>query len=148
MAKQNRRFGPDPANREVTTIGSVASLDGSGSHWLNYGSARQHIRAMQVVLADGEVVELDREQAPSSSVAANLDRRVNELATRHQKIIAEHRPQTLVNRCGYHLYDAAEKQPVNLVDVMVGSEGTLGVITELTVETVPIPKHRGAVLLF
>jgi len=147
LAKQNRRFGPDPANRAVTTIGSVASLDGSGSHWPIYGSARKHISAIQVVLADGQVVELNREQTSTSPVVSNLSRRVNDLAKRHQKTIAEHRPKTLVNRCGYHLDDAAEKKPVDLVDVVVGSEGTLGVITELTVDTVPIPNHRGAVLL-
>ena len=57
LGRQGRKFGPDPANRAVTTVGSVVALDGSGSRWLKYGSAGQHVRAMQVVLADGEVIE-------------------------------------------------------------------------------------------
>jgi len=149
LMRQGRRFGPDPANRAVTTVGSVASLDGSGSRWLKYGSARQHVRAMQVVLADGEVIEIERGVESTNPRVANLKRRVNALALRHRETIDEYRPATLVNRCGYHLYDVDEKKPLDLVDVMIGSEGTLGVITEVTLNTVPRPRHRGvAMLLF
>lgn len=147
LARQGRRFGPDPANCDVTTMGSVASLDASGSRWLQYGSARQHIQAMQVVLADGELVEIQRGKPSMDPRVANLTRRVNELASRHKTTISEKRPQSQVNRCGYHIYDQTETTPVDLIDVMIGSEGTLGIITEVTVKTVPIPRHRGVALL-
>ena len=41
LALYGRLFGPDPANRSVTTMGSVIALDAGGSHWLQYGSARE-----------------------------------------------------------------------------------------------------------
>lgn len=147
LARQNRRFGPDPANGAVTTMGSVAALDASGSRWLKYGSARQNIRAMQVVLADGQVVRFDRENQQSDARVKNLTQRIGDLANRYEKTIAECRPKTLVNRCGYHLYGTADEKTPQLTDVMIGSEGTLGIITELTVDTVPIPAHRGVALL-
>ncbi|MGH7194690.1 MAG: FAD-binding oxidoreductase, partial [Candidatus Saccharimonadales bacterium] len=53
---QGRLFGPDPAMSHVTTMGSVVALDGCGSHWLKYGSARRHVRSLQVVLADGGMI--------------------------------------------------------------------------------------------
>ena len=147
LSKQDRQFGPDPANRAVTTVGSVVALDGSGSHWLTYGSARQHVQALQLVLPDGQVIELDRDHPSNDPRVLNLHRRVNDLALRHQQTIADHRPKTLVNRCGYHLYDVHEKKPIDLVDVVVGSEGTLGLVTEVRLNTVKIPKHRGVALL-
>ncbi len=58
LSGMGRVFGPDPANSSVTTIGSVIAIDGSGSYWPKYGSARQHVLSLQVVLADGTVVEL------------------------------------------------------------------------------------------
>jgi len=57
LANFGRQFGPDPATGSVTTMGSVLALDNSGSNWLRYGSARQHIVSMQVVLAGGESFE-------------------------------------------------------------------------------------------
>src|SRR5947208_3979102 len=57
LAAFGRQFGPDPATGGVTTMGSVLALDNSGSNWLRHGSARNHVVGMQVVLADGEVLE-------------------------------------------------------------------------------------------
>src|SRR4029078_9780979 len=60
LAAFGRQFGPDPATGGVTTMGSVLALDNSGSSWLRYGSARKHVLSMQIVLADGEVLEAGR----------------------------------------------------------------------------------------
>ena len=54
-------FGPDPAMSNVTTMGSVVAIDAAGAHWLKYGSARSNILKLQVVLADGSVMEVGRE---------------------------------------------------------------------------------------
>ena len=40
LGRTGRLFGPDPAMRSVTTMGSVVSIDSGGSHWPRYGSAR------------------------------------------------------------------------------------------------------------
>ena len=56
----NRIFGPDPSVTNVTTMGSVLAIDASGSHWPQYGSARRHVESLQVVLADGAVIEAGR----------------------------------------------------------------------------------------
>jgi FAD/FMN-containing dehydrogenase/Fe-S oxidoreductase len=61
LRAQGRVFGPDPANGAVTTMGSVIAIDASGSYWLRYGSARRHVESLQVVLADGTVMEVGRE---------------------------------------------------------------------------------------
>src|SRR2546421_743093 len=60
LAAFGRQFGPDPATGGVTTLGSVLALDNSGSNWLRHGSARKHVVKMQVVLADGETMEVAR----------------------------------------------------------------------------------------
>ena len=145
LARQQRRFGPDPANSAVTTMGSVAALDASGSRWLKYGAARQNIRGMQVVLADGQVVRFHRDGAGQDARVRNLKDRIGSLAERHAETIVSCSPKTLINRCGYYL--APGEASPQLTDVMIGSEGTLGIITELTVDTVPIPAHRGVALL-
>jgi len=154
LARTGRLFGPDPATRAVTTMGSVLAVDASGTHWPQYGSARDHVVSLQVVLADGQVLEVGRHKVADAEVEGappqgqQLVRRLAELLSREQKVIAQHQPKALVNRCGYQLDDVLTNEHLDLARLLVGSEGTLAIITEATVRTVPRPKHRGLALLF
>jgi FAD/FMN-containing dehydrogenase/ferredoxin len=157
LARTGRMFGPDPAGIEVTTLGSVVALDASGSRWPAYGSTRSHIRELEVVLADGQIARLsqhapnpdaDRREQPGEALAAG----VADVIARHEHAIAERRVRSLVDRSGYHLHNlrnsAAGDGAIDLARLLVGSEGTLALITEATVATVPIPQHTGSMLLF
>jgi FAD/FMN-containing dehydrogenase len=154
LARNGRLFGPDPATRSVTTMGSVLAVDASGTHWLQYGSARHHVEQMQVVLADGQVLEVgtevDSEAAPETADAARarLTHRLSELLRREQKTITEHQAKSLTGSYGYQLHDVLEGDRLHLARLLCGSEGTLALITEATVRTVPRPRQRGLVLLF
>jgi FAD/FMN-containing dehydrogenase/Fe-S oxidoreductase len=154
LAKTGRRFGPDPLTRSVTTMGSVLAVDAAGSHWLQYGSARQHVVSMQVVLADGRVIEAAEHQVddpaaePVDPVRQQLVGRVAELIRREEPLIAQHQPRAVLNRCGYCLHDVLNDGKLDLARLLVGSEGTLGLITEARVRTVQVPRYRGLALLF
>lgn len=153
LLTRGRLFGPDPATRSITTLGSVLALDGAGSHWLKYGSARHKVVSMQVVLASGDVIEafqhpIPAEDATELTPLGEIVRRVAGLAKREAAVIEERRPKTLVNRSGYHLHDIVRDGELDLARVLVGSEGTLGLITEATIRTDPLPKFRGLALLF
>jgi len=148
-----RLFGPDPANAKVTTMGSVLAVGQSGSRWLKYGSARDHVQRLQVVLGSGDVVELGQEdlrpggETPDDKPAARLTSQVGALLKRHEKPLARHRPKSLVNTSGYLIYDLIDDNRLDMAKLMVGSEGTLGVITEATLRTSALPACSGLLLL-
>ena len=108
---------------------------------------------MQVVLATGDVIEAFQHPIPADDATeltplGELVRRVAGLAKREAAVIEERRPKTLVNRSGYHLHDIIKNGELDLARVLVGSEGTLGLITEATIRTDPLPKFRGLALLY
>jgi FAD/FMN-containing dehydrogenase/Fe-S oxidoreductase len=153
LAQRGRIFGPDPATRSITTMGSVLAIDGAGSHWLRYGSARRHVVRMQIVLADGAVIEVGRHGVDKASADPNprrgeLVRRLADLLQRNETLISQHQPRTFVNRSGYNLKDLLDNGQLDLAKLIVGSEGTLALITEATVRTEPLPRYRGLALLF
>ena len=154
LRQYGKLFGPDPATRSVTTMGSVVALDASGSHWLQYGSARSRVLRLDAVLADGERFTAAKYKADDPQLSlrvATIVRRLAELLRRHKDLIEQHRPRTAVNRSGYHVWDVLDEETdeVDLVKLLVGSEGTLAVTTEAELALDEVPRVRGlAMLLF
>ncbi len=155
LADRGRVFGPDPATGSVSTMGSVLALNGSGSHWLKYGSAADTIESMQLVLADGSVIEAGThplEDVVSEDAAVvrrqAVVRDVAAVIQREQGVIAQYAPKTLVDRAGYRLRGVLRDGRLDLARIISGSEGTLALITEATVRTHPLPRCLGVALFF
>ncbi|HEV7281894.1 MAG TPA: anaerobic glycerol-3-phosphate dehydrogenase subunit C [Pirellulaceae bacterium] len=161
-----RLFGPDPATRSVTTMGSVVAIDNSGSHLPLYGTASDHVIRVQAALADGQIVEFTAPPQPSANETVSADvrpqpdaaaatraeelaRRTGDLVDRYADVIERGvRPGMRVKTPGYRLAEVRENGGINLAKLMAGSEGTLALITEMTLAVVPRPAHRGVSLLF
>jgi FAD/FMN-containing dehydrogenase/Fe-S oxidoreductase len=153
LRQQGRLFGPDPATSSITTIGSMLAIDAAGSRWLKYGSTGRHVHSLQVVLADGQVLEVGREPLADGASTSAIPRKrelVNRLAallTQHAELIRQRQPNGSRKTCGYHLADVLGDGYVDVAKLLVGSEGTLALITEALLGTEPLPPHRGVTLL-
>jgi len=90
-----------------------------------------------------------RDEADDSSTGLKrtIVSKLAKLLADHRELIHERQPPLLRNTCGYLLRGVLQQTGLNLPRLLVGSEGTLGLFTSATLNTLPLPEHRGAALL-
>ena len=144
------RFAPDVSTASRATVGGMMANNSSGTHSLIYGKTIDHVLEQKVVLADGTVSHLhplspqERERiCAGDTLEAAGYRVVGELAAAHADEIDRRFPKILRRVGGYNL-DAfvGTDRPFNLCNLMVGSEGTLGVVAEAKIHLVGLPKAK------
>ena len=147
-------FGPDPASADRATIGGVLGNNATGAHSILYGMAAAHVRATSVILADGTNAQFDAFKPKDWQTRARLPglegaiyRALPEILSRYARPIATRYPKIFRNAAGYNLNLLADAENPNLSTLLVGSEGTLGVIIESTLNLVPVPKVRRLALV-
>ncbi|QDV46302.1 Anaerobic glycerol-3-phosphate dehydrogenase subunit C [Stieleria neptunia] len=143
-----RWYGPDPATRSITTMGSVLAINASGSHYLRSGSARDNIESLRFVTVDGELLDVSKHHPDDPGTVGRLARGLMEIQTQYQDCL-EKLNDAPPARGGYRFDGLVDDLGrVDLAKFLVGTQGTLGLIVDATVQTEPIPKHRGVVMLF
>ena len=132
-------FPPDPTETSAT-LGGMVACNASGACSFHYGPMRRPVRSLRVVLPDGDTLSLRR----------GCDRacgRAFAVTTASGRVLRGNVPSYVMpdvkNAAGYHA--AAD---MDLVDLFVGSEGTLGIISEIEVALLPSPVCRWGVMAF
>jgi FAD/FMN-containing dehydrogenase/Fe-S oxidoreductase len=141
------QFGPDTSTSNRATIGGMIGNNSAGAHSLTYGKTLDHVLDLTVLLSDGSEVVL-KDLSPESlenkrradSPEGRIYREVARLAQEHRSEILARYPKIMRRVSGYNLDEFTKSQPFNLSRILVGSEGTLGIVVEARMRLVPKPK--------
>ena len=151
LATHGLVLGIDPPMRAVTTVGSLVAIDALGSHYPRYGTAGSHLLGARAVLADGQQVELAKTSWHYPNTGSpKLDRIASDLGrylTENKETISSPAWKGIPRGCGYRLESILEDDQIDLARLQAGAEGTLSVLTELTLKVDRIPNARALVLL-
>ncbi|MDR7483658.1 MAG: FAD-linked oxidase C-terminal domain-containing protein [Armatimonadota bacterium] len=147
LAPHRLRLGPDTATSNRATLGGMIGNNSAGARSIVYGKMVDHVVGLRVLLWDG--TELTTGPLDDAALAAkrqepsregDLYRTVLDVVETHGDEIARRYPPLLRRVAGYNLPELRQR-PFNLSQLLVGAEGTLGIVTEATVRIVPRPQH-------
>jgi FAD/FMN-containing dehydrogenase len=146
-----------PASRELCTIGGMLANNAGGERSLQYGKTEEFIDSLKVVLADGNEyemraltkAELDKKMA-QKDFEGQLYREVFELVDTNYDEIKAAKPHVSKDSTGYHIWNVWDRETgvFDMTRLIVGSQGTLGIVTEIKYKLVPAPKHSGTLVVF
>jgi FAD/FMN-containing dehydrogenase/Fe-S oxidoreductase len=149
------RFAPDVSTASRATIGGMMANNSSGARSVLYGKTIDHVIAQEAILADGSLAHLRALTAEELNAAMRGDtfeaecyRTVHRLAAECADEVERRFPKVLRRVGGYNLDEfTRSEQAFNLVKMMVGSEGTLGVVLEAKLNLVPLPKAKAVLVV-
>src|SRR5699024_382760 len=155
MKEHGLMFGPDPSSGNRTTVGGAVGNNSSGAHSILYGMTSEHIVSAKVQLASGDIVELGpgtieehTERATHNDPTGRLLKQLLDFRERHAEVIEREFPPHWRRATGYSLDQfVKDGENFNPARLMAASEGTLGMLLNITMTLVDLPERTALVLL-
>lgn len=143
LETHGRFLPPYPASLEYSTIGGAIANNAAGEKSVKYGDTRAFVRSLRVVLANGEVIETGRlskrelnKKLGLATFEGELYRSIDTLLEENKKTVDKLELKVTKNAAGYGLLDVKRGDgSFDLTPLFVGSQGTLGIITEAVLDT-------------
>lgn len=147
---------PYPSSMEFSSIGGAIANNAAGEKTLKYGCTRDFVKGLRVVLANGEVIETRRlskrelnKKMGLTSFEGEVYRTVDAIIEENKDLIKQIKLNVSKNSAGYDISDVKQKNgSFDLTPLIVGSQGTLGIVTEAEMQAVPYNPQTSLIAAF
>lgn len=143
-----------PASREICMIGGMVANDSGGEKSLIYGKTHDYVQHLEIVLRDGKEHVIKplsgktlTDKLEEQSFEGEFYRSVHKLLSDNFDTIKAAKPRVSKNSSGYNVWDTWDGQTLDLTKLFVGSQGTLGIITETTFKLIPAKPFSGMMVI-
>lgn len=146
-----------PASRDLCTVGGMVANNAGGEKSLQYGKVDNFVSEMEVIFADGKqytVKPLNRKELIKKMAQKDFEgqiySKVFKLVEDNYDEIKAAKPNVSKDSTGYHLWDVWDRETgiFDLGKLIIGSQGTLGLISDIKFKLVPAPTHSGTLVVF
>lgn len=153
--KQNLLLPTYPASREICAIGGMVANNSGGEKTPAYGKTEDFVTGLKVILSDGKeyiLRPLDKselqEKMAVTGFEGRLYKKMYNLVTENKNLIRSAKPDVTKNSAGYDLWNIWDGETFDLTKLFTGSQGTLGLITEVKFRLIEPKKHSKMVVIF
>ena len=155
ISAQNLLLPSYPASKDICTLGGMVGNNSGGEKTLRYGKTEDYIAELKVVLSDGKeyvVKPLSRQELDQKMSLQDFEgeiyRNIFQLVQQQESVLNKAKPKVSKNSAGYALWNVWNGTTFDLTKLFVGSQGTLGIITEITFKLIIPKKHSTLLILF
>lgn len=153
--KHNLLLPSYPASREICAVGGMVANNSGGEKTLAYGKTEDYVMELRVVLSDGNEymikplsrAELDK-KIEQKDFEGELYGRIFDLVQKNREHLKEAKPDVTKNSAGYYLWNVWDGKIFDLTRLLVGSQGTLGIVTEIKFELIRPKKYSRLAVIF
>lgn len=157
LDEKDLMFPPFPSSKEMCSIGGIVANNAAGEKTLSYGQTIKYVTGLEVVLSDGEsyyLAPLDRAgletKVAQDDFEGEIYKKTFDLIDKNYDLIQKARPTVSKNSSGYYLWDVYNKETgvFDLTKLFVGSQGTLGLISNIDLKLEPKKPHSRFAVVF
>ena len=136
------------ASKSINAVGGMFGNNSAGEKTLKYGKTEDYILEAKIVFADGEERVVKPISISEVSKQGEIYTQVLDLIKNNEQEIKNAKPKVHKNSAGYYVWNVLNGTTFDLNKLLVGSQGTLGIVTEITFKLVPNPKYSKLVAIF
>ncbi len=144
-----------PASKEICMVGGMVANNAGGEKSLTYGKVIDYVTQLKVILRDGKEYILEplneselKKKMHQDNLEGYVYQKIYYLIDRNYEVIKAAKPKVTKNSTGYNIWDVWDKKTFDLTKLFVGSQGTLGLITQIEFKLVPIKPKSGLLIIF
>lgn len=144
-----------PASKEICTVGGMVNNNAGGEKTLSYGKTERYVEELSVVLADGNEYTISpltpaelAKKMKEKTFLGKVYKEMYELCEKHYDFIHSKKPDVSKNSAGYFLWNIWDRKTFDLTKLFVGSQGTLGITTDIQFRLVKPKKHSVLLVIF
>ncbi len=143
-----------PASKDLCCVGGIVANNSGGERTLAFGQTFNYVNGLKIILSDGNEYEfssinkkdLDKKMS-QNGVEGQIYSDINDLIVKNGELIKKARPTTHKNSTGYLLWEVNSETNFDLAKIFVGSQGTLGIITEIEFELTKVNPHQALLVI-